>query len=801
MKTRSVRILSVLMLLALLLSLTACSVKLRPFGRPAEEVCEHEYATTESVATCTEDGEIISTCSKCGDTIRETIPRLGHDEKEIPARAATCTEPGVIEPYTGCSRCDYGLTEENIIPPLRHDLGEVVDAVEATCKKAGHTAYRQCRREGCSYREGYEVLPRTDHVFENGVCKTCKAPEYSVYASTKAYEALSGLANGARLRGVYSKIDDDMVLYLQRSRNATAREDGDKTCYILGEYAGGGLTAAELQTVWTAYRTDHPLYFWIDATCRTTDAEQPSLLLTTTETYASGTARTAVLDTVFAGLRDLLEGVPLTGDYEIALALHDRIIGLVDYAYKAGTSEPEDTLEAHSVVGCFTDGRVVCEGYAKLFHACLNARGVENMYVVGEAGVGGTRGDHAWNLVKIGEAGWYWCDLTWDDAPDTTSGRRYHYFLKTDEENIDRESDGGYSYGDAVFADTHTPAADTPGIGYQYPLPARAETPIGESEALKGAFLLRATRTMDGGVYARVGADEIQLTGITAEADRAGAFVIPAEVTFAEDRTVYTVVAVGAQAEDGRFGSGAVAAEITSVTLPKTVRTVWYGALAVPTLTSIAVDAGSRYFVAGAGMDGVLYSADRTVLVQYPLGAAATAFTIPDGVTTVALEAFGDGAARAAHLTSLVIGRDTARVGVRERGYGYAHGDFHDRDQAIGRIFRIGGTALTITVADGSATFRMADGALLTAGGTLLLAGNTADGETTSYTIAAGVTAIGDYAFDAYRKLGELRFEGTVEDFRRIAAGSGSYWASGLAERAVPVTEVVCSDGSYTIGG
>ena len=795
MKTSSVRILSVVMLLALLLSLTACSVRLRPFGRPAEEVCEHEYATTGSTATCTEDGEIISTCSKCGDTIRETIPRFGHDEREIPACAATCTEPGVIEPYTGCSRCDYGRTEENTIPPLRHAF-VAVDAVEATCEKAGHTAYKQCQREGCSYREGYEVLPRTDHVFENGVCKTCKTPEYSVYASTKAYEALSGLTNGARLRGVYDKIDDNMVGYLKRDRNATVREDGDKTYFILGEYAGGGLTAAELQTVWTAYRTDHPLYFWIDATCLTTDEEQPSLLLTTTETYASGTGRVPVLDTVFAGLRELLEGVPLTGDYEIALALHDRIIDLVSYAYRAGTSEPEDTLEAHSIVGCFTDGRVVCEGYAKLFHACLNARRVENMYVVGSAA-----GDHAWNLVKIGKAGWYWCDLTWDDAPDMTSGRRYHYFLKTDGENTDLESDGGYSYGGTTFIGTHTPSGDAPGAGYQYPLPARAETPIGESAALAGAFLLRTTRTVDGAVYARVGADEVQLTSVTAEADRAGAFVVPAEVTFTGDRTVFTVVAVGAQAEDGRFGSGAVAAEITSVTLPNTVRTVWYGALAVPTLTSITVDAGSRYFVAGASTDGVLYSADRTVLVQYPLGAAATDFTIPDGVTAVALEAFGDGAARAVHLTSLVIGRDTARVGVRERGYGYDHGDFDDPDQAIGRIFRINGAALTITVADGPATFRMADGALMTTGGTLLLAGNTADRETTSYTIAAGVTAIGDYAFDAYRKLGELRFEGTVEDFRGIAAGSGSYWASGLAERAVPVTEVVCSDGSYTIGG
>lgn len=795
MKTTAVRILSVIMLLALLCSLTACSVRLRPFGRPQEEVCKHEYTSTETYPTCTEDGETVSTCTKCGNVVRDTIPRLGHDEREVQPHPATCTEPGVLHAYLGCSRCDYGLTDENTIAPLGHDL-TAIDAVEATCKRAGHTAYEACQREGCTYRVGYEELPRTDHVYESGVCKYCKVPEYSVYASAQAYSSLQSLANGDRLRALYRRIDDEQLKYLRSYTNAAVHEQGGKTYYVVGEYAGGGLTAAELQTVWTAYRTDHPLYFWISAECLTTTGEEPSLLLTTTEAYAAGSARAAVLETVCAGLRDLLAGVPTTGDYEIALALHDRIIALVNYAYKTGTTVPEDTPEAHSIVGCFTDGRVVCEGYAKLYHACLNARGVENRYVVGDAG-----GDHAWNLVKIGGAGWYWCDLTWDDAPELTAGRRYNYFLKTDDEQTDNETDGGYLPSGRTFAGTHTPGDATPGIGYQYPLPARAETPVGDSAALAGVFLLRSTGTEGGAVYARVGADEVQLIAVTAEADAAGAFTVPETVVFPDDRTVYRVVAIGAQGADGRFGSGAVAAHITSVTIPKSVRTVWYGALAIPTLTEIGVEAESPYFTAGADTDGVLYNDDRTVLVQYPLGAAGTAFTIPDGVTSVALEAFGDGTARAAHLTALVIGRGTERIGVRERGRGYGAATWSDADQELGRIFRINGAALTVTVAGGSSAFRMAGDAVMTAGGTLLLAGNRLDRETTSYTIAAGVTAIGDYAFDAYQKLAEIRYEGTVEALRTIVAASGRYWASGLAERTTPVTEIVCTDGNYTIGG
>lgn len=479
MKKTAVRILSVIMLLVLLCSLTACSVKLRPFGRPQEEVCEHEYTSTETYPTCTEDGETVSTCTKCGDIVRETIPRLGHDEREIAACPATCTEPGVRAPYRGCSRCDDGLTEENRIAPLGHDL-VTVDAAEANCKKAGHTAYKECRREGCSYREGYEVLPRTDHVFENGSCTTCGVPEYSLYASKQAYNALGALENGSRLQSLYTMIDEEQERYLYSYKNAQSEENGGTTYYILGRYQGNGLTAEELQTVWTAYRTDHPLYFWISAQCLTTDAAKPVLLLTTSETYVNGPDRVAVLNTVLDGLRDLLSGVPMTGDYEIARALHDRITALVDYAYKEGTTEPEDTPEAHAIVGCFTDGRVVCEGYAKLFHACLNARGVENMYVVGTAGVGGNSGNHAWNLVKIGKAGWYWCDLTWDDAPGTAAGCRYDYFLKTDDERTDGRTEGDDLPADGTFAGSHTPNDATPGIGYQYPLPDRAGTPVGK---------------------------------------------------------------------------------------------------------------------------------------------------------------------------------------------------------------------------------------------------------------------------------------------------------------------------------
>ena len=105
------------------------------------EVTEHEWveSTEESTpATCTEAGETVYTCSKCGATKTEEVPALGHDV------VATVVPPTcVAEGYTEhkCSRCDY--TEENtdIVPidPNAHELDydNAYVLKEATCAEPG----------------------------------------------------------------------------------------------------------------------------------------------------------------------------------------------------------------------------------------------------------------------------------------------------------------------------------------------------------------------------------------------------------------------------------------------------------------------------------------------------------------------------------------------------------------------------------------------------------------------------------------------------------------------------------------
>ncbi len=95
---------------------------------------KHEYESTiTKEATCTEAGEMTYTCKMCGDTYTEVIPAKGHDYEKNVTKEATCTEVGMIT-YT-CEICGDTYTEE--IPALGHTEGDWVVTKEATLFSAG----------------------------------------------------------------------------------------------------------------------------------------------------------------------------------------------------------------------------------------------------------------------------------------------------------------------------------------------------------------------------------------------------------------------------------------------------------------------------------------------------------------------------------------------------------------------------------------------------------------------------------------------------------------------------------------
>ena len=76
----------------------------------------------------------------------------------------------------------------------------------------------------------------------------------------------------------------------------------------------------------------------------------------------------------------------MNSPYKLALALHDKIITSIDYAYNS-QGDAEDALWAHNVLGVFEKRSGVCESYAKTFQLLLNFCGIDNIYVTGVSNV------------------------------------------------------------------------------------------------------------------------------------------------------------------------------------------------------------------------------------------------------------------------------------------------------------------------------------------------------------------------------------------------------------------------------
>lgn len=80
---------------------------------------------------------------------------------------------------------------------------------------------------------------------------------------------------------------------------------------------------------------------------------------------------------------------------------------------------------------------------------------------------------------------------------------------------------------------------------------------------------------------------------------------------------------------------------VTDISIPANVKTIQQLAFAgMDSLQAFEVSEDNPYF--SAGEYGCLYNKDKTTLVSYPGGRAASAFTVPDGVSSIELSAFAD---------------------------------------------------------------------------------------------------------------------------------------------------------------
>ena len=396
------------------------------------------------------------------------------------------------------------------------------------------------------------------------------------------------------------------------------------------DYAECGLTDEESIAVWKTYTDDNPLYYWLSGTVQVNGTQ---LVLLIEDDYAKAEIRANYNGLIEDALNSFAAKIaPNATAYDIALACHDIILRTADYTDDSDAGEPW----AHNILGVLENRAAVCEGYARTYQLMLNFAGVENLLVSGES----NREARTWNLIKLDDGAWYWCDLPYDDDPDWKWGISYDYFCKTDED----------------FLSDHTfNTSGEEGISFQCDLPDRATSAYAD-----GGLQLGEEFIVDACAYEIVGYNAVALR----RTDIEGALIIPETVQY--DGRVFTVIALGSEDFVGMdtIKNGDTNKSITSVSIPKTVEFIGDRVFHYAPLENISVDDENPYFTA---KDGVLFTKSLYTLIQYPNANERTEYTVPDQTGMIANGAFY----RCSHLEKLVFGENVSDLDRVNWGQGF----------------------------------------------------------------------------------------------------------------------------------
>ncbi len=545
-------------------------------------------------------------------------------------------------------KCSCGKTKTVPIDALRH-TEERIEAKEPTATEPGMTEGVRCSVCGT-------ILVKPEYVFNGDYASVEK------YDGDYAYNSLLKLEKGKKLTELYNSIDKLADAF---HNGSTDLKESDQ--YIIGEvnYASLGLTDEEALAVWSAYKMDRPLYYWMSNNIFYTDTE---LNIVADKEYAKASVRASINAKIYAGVERFVEEAYTESVYNTALGFHDLIILAIDYAYEADGVTPEDDVWAHNVTGVFIEGAGVCEAYSKTFQLLLNYCDIENVFVTGWAGE-----LHAWNLIKLDDGNWYWCDLTWDDKPDFMWGIAYNYFCVNDTENVGW-TEGPFTVESSTFMTAHTPhGKDDTGTDFSYDLPARSEVQFDGAD-----IMLKDTFTVGTMTYAVAGYNSVQLVYTTS----ADVLDIPATVTYLGE--TLNVIAVG-KMDNGKFTVGSIASylngpyteqyTVKKVIIPESVIFIWDDAFNMDALTEISVHKDNGVYTS---LNGVLYTKDLSTLVKYPNAKEGREFTLPTETVRIAAGAFTTlySNTGALILEKIYLTAQSVTAGVRSYGYSYENAKY-----------------------------------------------------------------------------------------------------------------------------
>ena len=614
-------------------------------------------------------------------------------------------------------------------------------------------------------------------------------------AGNYAYEYLGKMQNGEALQKLYLDIDAKAkAFHLDPS---APLQDGKHTFFA--DFAVYGLTADEAIVVWHFYRDDHPLYYWI---ANTIDYIGNELAFVVSEGCKDGAVRKATNERIYAQINAFLADTKdLTSPYLFALACHDMIIDKIDYAYESDGVTPQDDYWAHSILGVFEVGGGVCESYARTFSLFLNARGVENALVAGDAD-----GPHAWNIAKMDDGNWYWFDLTWDDNPGYTDGIDYRYFCVNDTQNV-KWIDGPWLLSeneDKCFTEKHhfyTPEGS--GELFQYALPERSQNAFSADFAIRNEF---SVGDFD---YIITGDREVYVTEIDGE----GFVLIPETVEY---RGISYSVVGAANAQDRllKGQESIIDDEVTGLSIPKTLTFIWdyvfnnenedfWGYVVDPENTAFCSE------------NCVLYTKDRSVLIGFPAKADVKSFSIPAETKFIAAGAF------ATHdLEELLIPKDLLNPGIRHMGYGYDNKDFiinNPNSKVAGAFANIVSGAkyykFAIAIDGENPNFKVVDKGIYSANGETLC-GVTTPAIPGKFEIASGTKTVENYALSYIDTLVSLTIPESVEsmtygavmdcpkliDINNCSAINAAGWAQNVYTPGGGEAQTILEDGFAYFG-
>ncbi|MCH5157089.1 MAG: hypothetical protein J1G02_04345 [Clostridiales bacterium] len=190
MKKTMLVLLSVLMVVSCVLAFTACEQNCDRLG--------HDYGewSVKTAPTCTEKGENVRKCSRCGAEDKQEVAALGHDFGEPVVVPATCGVAGTST--KSCSRCE--VKDVTNIPATENHTW--VADTESTANKAPTCTEKGVKAEKCSVCNATRTtdIPATgEHSWvrdaEHDVAATCTSKGSEAYKCENCTETKSEETN------------------------------------------------------------------------------------------------------------------------------------------------------------------------------------------------------------------------------------------------------------------------------------------------------------------------------------------------------------------------------------------------------------------------------------------------------------------------------------------------------------------------------------------------------------------------------------------------------------------------------